>query len=537
MTSDNQELRYQRGLVAALCSPARYPHAVGNITVIETHISFVLLTGTFAYKIKKSIDLGFLDFTTLAKRRFCCEEELRLNGRLAPRIYLETVAISGTAAEPRVGGEGEAIEYAVKMIEFPQENLLDRVLQRAALTPRHLDALAMTVAAFHDCVARVGPASEYGGPESVLAPVEQNFAQLRALPGAAEDHETLETIEAWSSREYRRLGKLFANRKQMGFVRECHGDLHLGNIALLDEDLQVFDCIEFNPLLRWIDVLNEVAFLVMDLSERGRPDYASRFLNDYLEIAGDYAGLRVLPFYLVYRAMVRAKIARMRAGQEGVDAEARRAALETYAAYVAYARRIIEPRRCAVIITHGLSGSGKTFLAQAVLEAFGAVRIRSDLERKRLHGLPAAAHSGSEVGAGLYNPAATRATYDTLAELARDVIGAGYPVVVDATFLKRRQRDKFRALAGELGVPFLILDCDAPVSVLQQRIAARRQTAADASEATPAVLDQQLRTAESLTEGEAGDVLSIDTTEVCIGELVERVRRKLWEPEPIKIRR
>lgn len=518
-----QALQAQRRLLQALGEPARYPHAVGGISVIETHISFVILTGTFAYKIKKALDLGFLDFTTLAKRRFYCEEELRLNRRLAPGIYLGVVAIGGTPDEPRLDDGTEAIEYAVKMMEFPQAGLLDRVLSRGELTPRHLDALAATVAAFHSHVARAEPSDGYGDPEAVRAPMQQNFIQIRALLDSAEDHSALDELEAWSRREHARLRGALAARQRAGFVRECHGDLHLGNIVLIDGQVQVFDCIEFNPNFRWIDVMSEIAFLAMDLAERGRPDYAYRFLNDYLEIGGDYAGLIVLPFYLVYRAMVRAKVARIRAAQDSLPPAQRQAALAAYAAYIGYARRVIARQRCALVIMHGLSGSGKTFVAQVLLEALGAVRIRSDIERKRLHRLPPTVRSGSGVGSGLYGDAATKATYDELSELARLVVGAGFPVVIDATFLKRRQRAMFRQLAAELAVPFLILDCDAPDAVLRERIAERELASADASEATLAVLDSQLRTAEPLAADEAEHALCVDTVKDDLKEVVKRV--------------
>lgn len=517
----------QRRLVRALCNPRCYPHAVGAITIIETHISLVVLTGTFAYKIKKPLNLGFLDFTTLAKRRFYCEEELRLNRRLAPRIYLDVVAIGGTPDKPLLDGRTAPIEYAVRMIEFPQGNILDRMLDRGGLAPRHLDALASTVAEFHARAARAGQSDGYGTAEAILAPMEQNFAQIRALLDQAEDHQALDALESWCKAECSSLRGTFSDRLHAGFVRECHGDLHLGNIVLIDDDPQVFDCIEFNPGLRWIDIINEIAFLVMDLTERGRADYAHRFLNGYLEIVGDYAGLRLLHFYLAYRAMVRAKIARIRASQDVLGPDERKTALAAYAAYIACAGRMIAPRPCALMIMHGPSGSGKTFVAQGVVEAIGAVRIRSDVERKRLHSLPPLGHSGSGVGSGIYDEASTRAVYDRLAHLARLAVGAGFPTVIDATFLKRWQRNMFCALAHELAVPFLILDCQAPETALRERVAKREAKAADASEATLAVLGGQLSTAEAIDAEETGAALRVDTEKYDIRAIVEKMKRRV----------
>lgn len=517
----------QHRLLRALGDPRCYPHAVGAISVIETHISVVVLTGSFAYKIKKPLDLGFLDFTTLAKRRFYCEEELRLNRRLAPRIYIEVVAIGGTPDAPRIGDPGEPIEYAVRMLQFPQQDLLDRVLERGELAPRHVDALARTVAAFHARIERSRESDGYGTAEAILAPMEQNFVQMRALLDRSEDHQALDALETWSRKEYASLQQTFSHRRRNGFVRECHGDLHLGNAVLLDDEPVVFDCIEFNPGLRWIDVINEIAFLAMDLAERGRTDYAYRFLNAYLEIVGDYAGLRLLRFYVVYRAMVRAKIARIRASQPDLAPDAREHALGACAAYIASAERAIAPRPRALMIMHGLSGSGKTFVAQTVVEAIGAVRIRSDVERKRLHELPPLARSGSVVGGGIYGEDITRATYARLAHLAYLAVDAGFPAVIDATFIKRWQRDMFRDLANELGVPFLVLDCQAPQAVLRERVARREGTASDASEATLAVLDSQLRTAEALDAEEAAFSLRIDTGTGDARDAVECIRRKL----------
>ena len=521
------ELDLQRELVQALSNADCYPHAVGSISVIETHISFVVLTGEFAYKIKKSVDLGFLDFSTREQRRFFCGEELRLNRRLAPDLYLGVVAIGGTLAQPRIEGAGEAIEYAVKMREFPQTSLLDRVVRRGELSPWQLDCLAGTIADFHARIGRAGPMQGYGSPGAIRAPMAQNFGQLRALLGATEDRVELDKIEAWSERECQRLRECFSARLESGFVRECHGDLHLGNIVLIDNEPQVFDCIEFNPNLRWIDVISEVAFLVMDLAEHGRVDYARRFLDRYLELSGDYAGLEVLDFYLVYRAMVRAKISRMRAMQHALARNERDAALAVYNAYLAFAQRAMAPRPRMLAITHGVSGSGKTFVSQAVLEALGVVRVRSDVERKRIYELPPLAQSGSGLGTGLYGEEATRATYRELLREARLIATRGFPVIVDATFLRRSQRDAFRALAGDLGVPFVILDCTAPDNVLRERVASRAAIGADASEATLAVLDSQSRGGDALSAGEEAAAIHVDTTAGDLQCVLERIGQRL----------
>lgn len=514
----------QEALVRALLDPRCYPHPAGQVRLIETHISYVLLTGPFAYKIKKPLDLGFLDFTTLAARRHFCEEELRLNRRLAPRIYEDVVAIGGTPDKPVLGAGEAVIEYALRMREFPQEALLDGVLARGELRARHVDALAQKIAAFHDAVGRARPDEGYGSVASIEAPMRQNFAQLGALALDAEERRQLAALAHWSRHEHALLHPVFEQRQRDGFVRECHGDLHLGNIALVDGDIEIFDCIEFNANLRWIDVMNEVAFLVMDLDERGRPDFSWRFLDGYLVLTGDYAALRLMRYYQVYRALVRAKVADMRAGQAHLSAEERKAAVTACAAYIRYGCRVTEQSSPVLIITHGLSGSGKSTVAQRVLEELGAVRVRSDVERKRLQGLAPSARTGSALGAGIYDRSATAATYEELERLARLIVEAGYTAIVDATFLARAQRDAFRQLAHDLRVPFLIADCRADEQELRRRILGRVRTAGDASEATHAVLEHQLATAQPLDDDELPCVVPLDTQHADMPGLAQRVR-------------
>lgn len=475
----------QRRLIASLGLP-----------VIETHISYVLFDRGTVYKIKKAVRFPFLDFTTLASREFYCREELRLNGRLAPSIYLDVVPITGTVDAPIIGpanGAG-AIEYAVRMREFDQNGLLSRVIARDELTSERVDALAVEVAAFHERTARAGGGLPYGQPDGILEDARQNFSAMAGLE--ATDITLIDALREWTEREGARCAGAFVARKQQGCVRECHGDLHLGNIALVDGAITLFDCIEFNPAMRWIDVMSDVAFLVMDLRDRNRPDLAARFLNVYLERTGDYAGLDVLRFYIVYRALVRAKIARLRLAQTAPGGE-RDTLTREFRTYLDLALRETSPARPSVVITHGVAGSGKSTRAQALVDA-GAVAIRSDVERKRLRGLRPDARTGSDTGAGLYTEEINRQTYDRLAALARTIVAAGYTVVVDATFLKRAQRDLFRAVANELRVPFVIADCTAPVPVLQERVARRHARGRDPSEATLDVLAQQLASQEPL---------------------------------------
>ena len=519
-------------MLDALRNPACYPHPVQHVDILETHISWVILTGSYAYKLKKPVNLGFLDFSSLTARRHYCEEELRLNHRLAPDIYLEVVAITGDCEAPQVGGNGPAIEYAVKMREFAQSNLLGATLARGAVTPGLLQRLASKVAAFHAAAPSAMMTPGVDTQAGVLQPALDNFKQTLALTPDAADSAALDRVRDWTLQEHQRHVHLFARRLTENRVRECHGDLHLGNIVLIDGVPTPFDCIEFDPALRWIDVVSEAAFLMMDLEAHGRRDLAYVFLNAYLEASGDYNGVAVLPFYLVHRAVVRAKINLLRASQRGLlPAQAARAAA-AFRRYIALAASYTQRRQGAIVITHGFSGSGKTALTEPALAVLGAVRLRSDVERKRLHGLPALAQTGSATGAGLYAADSTARVYRQLREHARSIAGAGFPVIVDATFLERAERAIFRARAQELGVPFTILSIAAPHEVLRARVAARAAHAGDASEATLAVLEHQIAVHEPLSADERLHTITLDATvdpavaaRVLSGRLIERLRQ------------
>ena len=456
--------------------------------LIETHISWVLLTPAFAFKIKKPVRFSFVDFSTLDLRRHACDEELRLNRRLAPTIYLEVVEIRGTPAEPQVDGPGPLLEVAVKMRRFADDALFSERLARGALAPQHLDRLAQRIAACHRDAPRAGAGTPYGS----AAAIEQAVARAYAAVETAAPQ-----LRAWLQAQSEALRPLWAARRDAGWVRECHGDLHLANTVLLGDDATAFDCIEFDPALRWIDVASDVAFLVMDLLAHRRRDLAFRFLNAWLEDSGDVGGLAVLRYYLVYRALVRAQVALLRRAPAGSGPD-----------YLALACELATPGDPRLLITHGLPGSGKSFLSQQLLEGAGAVRIRSDVERKRLFGLAPLDASRSQ---DIYGAAATQRTYATLRSLARSALQGGWPTIVDAAFLRRDERAQFRALADELAVPFTILDCQAPMALLRERVGAREQRRDDASEAGVAVLEQLSAQREPLGDAERAQAIRVDT--------------------------
>jgi aminoglycoside phosphotransferase family enzyme/predicted kinase len=492
----------QHLLIEALCNPGCYLHPTRTVRLVETHISWVLLAGRYAYKIKKAVNLGFLDFTTLAARHFYCNEEIRLNHRLAPQLYLDVVAIGGSPEQPEFG-VGPAIEYAVRMRRFAASKQMDRLLARGGVMSTHVDHLAATIARFHADLPPVAPDSAYGTAEAVRAPALQNFDQLTPLLDQA-DISLLARLRSVSENEYAACAPLFEQRRELGWVRECHGDLHLGNIVLLKDEPTPFDGIEFNANFRWIDTMSEVAFLVMDLLDHNRPDLAFRFLNAYLELTGDYAGVKVLRFYLAYRTMVRAKIDAIRAHQADIQPDEAKNAMATCHDYLALAETCLTRRRPVLIITHGLPGCGKTSVSQIALERLQAIRIRSDVERKRLFGLTPLQASGSQAGGGIYSLDATQRTYARLHELARELLSADYSVIVDAAFLKHAERMEFRDLAQTMAIPFAILDIRAAPATLRQRIQQRVGQGCDASEADLRVLEILQAAREALRFDELG---------------------------------
>lgn len=497
-------------LITAMLNPVLYDHPVTNLQLIETHISWVILTGLYAYKIKKPVNLGFLDFSTIEKRHFYCEEELRLNSRMAPEVYLQVVKIMGSAEKPSFTGKGNAIEYAVKMVQFPQEAQLDRLVEQGAIQPGQINVIARFISDFHKQTAIAAIDNVFGDPEHVHQPVLENFSQIRERVTDKKFIKILDELANWSESAYADLIQVFIKRKKDGFVRECHGDLHLRNLAWFNNTPIAFDCLEFNPDLRWIDVMSEVAFLVMDLQDHRQAHMANRFLNSYLEYTGDYAGLRVLVFYLVYRAMVRAKVDSIRLGQQGINKEERADEEESFLSYLTLAKSYTKHVMPQLIITRGMSASGKSTLTEPLLEQLGAIRIRSDVERKRIFGLDMKGSYDENIDEGIYAPDATELTYNKLAELAELVIDAGYSVIVDATFLKEYKRNQFRNLAINKKVPFVILEMTASIDILRQRIKSRKH---DVSDADLLILENQYADWQPLRKEEEVFAIEINTEE------------------------
>jgi len=519
---------FSRIIIDAFRNPACYPHPIGEVTIVETHISWVILTGQYAYKIKKSVSFSFVDFSTLEQRRWFCEEEVRLNRRLAPKVYLGVVPLTGSPLAPRIEGAGPPFEFAVKMQQFSSGQEVYNILASKEQSEVFISKLAHCIAQFHTQIEKIGEESCYANPDMIWRSVGECVDEISLHLLTQNTQEWLIQINRWLQEEWRRLYDDFLQRKQSGYVRECHGDLHLANIAVFQGNVCVFDALEFEPRLRWIDVMSEVAFLVMDLQKNGRRDLAFLFLNGYLEETGDYAGLAVFRFYQVYRALVRAKVAGLRVEQLDKGSGEWERTRQEMIDYLELSYRWLKPSSPFLIMMHGVSGTGKTTVSAEVVKALGAIRIRSDVERKRLGVRKREAERDEECVTDLYSSTMTQATYDLLRDLANTILRAGYSVVVDATFLRTSQRAPFLLLVQGLQRSFVILDVWAPQQVLVHRIERRTQKANDASDATLGVLQQQQEIGNSFTEGESLNVFRVDSTNAHSLQLVlEKISEKL----------
>jgi len=509
-------------LIDSLMSPAAFSHPVRDIQLIETHISWVFLAGDYVYKVKKPIALDFLDFRDLERRRFYCEEEIRLNQPWAPEIYLDVAPITVDNGQPRFGAGGAPIEYAVRMRRFDQQLRLDLQLERGELSFADMKELGRNIADRHTAAQVVDDDQRNRVVALTKEFIWDNFAALDGFVDTAELH----SLHKWTERELKKVDALLWQRFDEGFVRDCHGDLHLANLVRLPGGITTFDCIEFSTDLRHIDVACDIAFLIMDLVARGRRDLGAHFLNRYLECTGDYGSMGVLSLYFVYRCLVRAKVAVILSKERESD-EARKADLSEAHRYCDMAERQAAARTPVLVVMSGLSGSGKTWVSGQLMAALPAIRIRSDLERKRIFGLGETQGSASRVGSGIYTDDANRIVYQCLLDTARIILGAGHSVILDAAFLKSADRATATSIATVCGSPCILLEVTAPADKLRERIRQRSMRADDASEAGLEVLEHQLATAEPFTDDEkAIAVCCKNVGEVNVESIVRQIRAR-----------
>jgi len=488
-------------IIEQMLLPEFYEHPVtAPIQLLQTHISFVLLTGKYAYKVKKPMNFGFLDFSTLEKRKYFCEEELRLNRRLAPDLYLSVLPIIETDGKYSFdkSGQGTPVEYAIAMPEFSQEDLLIEMFASGRLTADHVRQIGEQLAAFHQRALTNDHINTFGTAAAVRAVANDNYASTEKYVGIAQTEAQLAQTHAYTEKFFAKNADLFSDRIAKGKVRECHGDVHLKNICLYQDQIQIFDCIEFNEPFRNSDVLYDAAFLLMDLQFRGRRDLANIFLNTYLERTGDYEGVVLLPLHCSMRAYIRAKVTSFLLDDPNIPADVKAIAQTEAAAYYQLAWEYTQPKQGKLMIMSGVSGSGKSTTAKAIAAAQDTIYLRSDAIRKQIAGLDLMQRGGDEI----YTPEMTAQTYTRLAELGTLLTSKGFNVILDAKYDRVSLRSQAIAAAQSQNIPVEIIYCNAPEEVLQQRLRDRAIANNDIADATVELLASQQASFENFTSEE-----------------------------------
>ncbi|PSB52739.1 AAA family ATPase [Chamaesiphon polymorphus] len=489
-----------------MLKPEFYPHpAIAPIQLMQTHASTILLTGEFVYKLKKPVNFGFLDYSTLAKRQHFCQEELRLNQRGAKELYLEVVAISKNGDRYCLGNDGEIVDYAVKMVQFPQENLLSNMFESGRLTPEDIEEMGRVVAEFHGRSRTDEYISSFGQIDRIKVSIDDNYRQTEKYIGRAQTQQQFAETKAYTDRFLTEHSQLFLDRIAGGFIRECHGDLHLRNICRWHDKILLFDCIEFNEPFRFVDTMYDVAFAVMDLEARGGKDFANRFLNTYAEQTGDWAGLQVLPMYLSRQAYVRAKVTSFLLDDPSIASEDRTTAAQTAGDYYRQAWEYTRSRQGRIIMMAGLSGAGKSTLGKQIAREVNGVHLRSDAVRKHLGKIPLLAKGDDS----LYTPAMTSQTYQQMLELGDKLAARGFTVILDAKYDRQSLRAAVVDLATTREIALQIVYCTAPESVLRDRLTHRT---GDIADATVDLLASQQSAWEDFTPAEQAYVTTVDTT-------------------------
>lgn len=474
-------------LIAALSQPAAYSMPVGRIEVRQTHISVVFLTETLVYKIKKPVSLGFLDFSTLEKRKHFCEEEVRLNRRLAPGVYQGVAPVVPTVQGLRFGAAGDAVEWAVQMARLPDAATLQKRLWRGELDAKLIEMVARRIAGFHAQAERSERIASFGRFDVVAGNARENFEQSAPLVGAAVSRAVYERLRELTEAELQRLRPLIEQRAERGVVCDTHGDLHLDHVYYFSDrsppdDLVIIDCIEFNERFRFADPVADMAFLAMDLRFHARRDLAGRLADAYFAAANDPEGRDLLAFYTSYRAVVRGKVEGLKRAESEVPEVERTAALVKSRAYWLVALGELEQpgRRPCLLLVGGLPGSGKSTLARSLAETAGFTVIRSDVVRKELAGVSGPSPPRAGFAEGIYTREWTERTYAECLRRAEELLFEGKRVLIDASFQEEEKRRRFLDAAVRWGVPALFFICRADPETVRRRLAERKNDVSDA---------------------------------------------------------
>ncbi len=471
-------------LARALLRPNAYPERVEQVRMAETHVSWLFFTDRHVYKVKKPVDYGFLDFTTLEKRRHFCEREVELNSRLSPDVYLGVVSITRNGDRLSIEGKGEVVEYAVKMRRLPEGRAMNELLKRGLVSAGDVRALAARIADFHARAASGPEITRLGDLAVVRENVEQNIEQTAPYVGVCLSEAQFDDLVEYSRAFMDARAETFNRRASEGRIRDGHGDLHAANV-FLDNGIHIIDCIEFNDRFRCGDVAEDIAFLAMDLDFYGRTDLSSEFVVAYVEASGDPGLLELLDFFKVYRAWVRGKVTAFRLNDsslpEGERGRIQDAAKSYFDLAHSYAKQAI-PRPLLILMT-GLMGSGKTYLSERLAARWQMAHISSDVTRKALAGIGSTERRYEDFGKGIYSPAFTRRTYDAMLEQARERLRGGESVILDASFSKRDERQQALDMAKDVGAAALVVECAAPddeiARRLTRRVEGREPTASD----------------------------------------------------------
>ena len=501
-------------LIQQMLQPGFYPHGVTEpVHLIQTHISFVLLTGDYTYKIKKPVNFGFLDYSTLAKRLHFCTQELLMNQRTAPEIYLEVLPIIQTGDSfqfgsnlPAINSAEITVEYVLKMREFPQDSLLLSLLERGLLTEQLMADLGREVAKFHSRAISNSYIRQFGEVSQIRTAIDNNYLSSEKYIGGPQTQTQYQETKDYTDEFFANNPELFNRRIANNKIRECHGDLHLRNIALWKDKILLFDCIEFNEQFRFVDVMYDVAFTVMDLESRGRRDLGNAFLNTYIEQTGDWEGLQLLPLYLSRQAYVRAKVTSLMLDDPAISTAQKAEISQTAAHYYKLAWQYTKPRQGKLTLMSGLSGSGKSTAGRYLARRTGAIHIRSDAVRKHLGGIPLNERGGED----LYSDEMTAQTYGRLLELGIILADRGWDVILDAKFDRQNLRTDAINQAQSRGLPLQIIYCTAPIEVLRERLQQRR---GDIADATAELLSSQQAAFQPFTELEQISVNIVDTAQ------------------------
>ena len=506
----------------ALLKPETYPHSPQKIELVQTQMSFLFLTGDYVYKVKKPVDLGYLDYTTLEKRRFFCQQEIELNRRLCPEIYLEIVPIVSIRGQIQLGGEGEIIEYAVKMKQLPAERMMDRLLPQDLVTGEMVARVAEKLAAFHDKAATSSEISAFGKLDAITVNTEENFAQTEKYMDISISSKQYHQIKDYTDDFVKSNEFLFNKRVKDGRIKDCHGDLHAAHVCLAN-GIYIYDCIEFNDRFRYGDVASEIAFLAMDLDRFQRADLSQDFVNAYVRISRDEELLQLLNFYKCYRAYVRGKVASFMLDDPYI--QDKEAVLATAQGYFELAYRYTREKPLLLIMA-GLVGTGKTTVAEALGRSLGLTVVSSDVTRKRLAGISPEERRFEQFEGGIYSDDFTRKTYDEMFARARELLSQRQSVILDASFKKRQDRLQAKNLAEEAKADFAVIECILDEKTIKSRLEQRIKEGS-ASDGRWEIFEQQKQDFDKITESSSENHIILDTSQP-MSNIVKIVTERIW---------